>query len=108
MCIYLFTHPIYHVHLDSKFLNIVLKRGAQLDLHFLEQAIPILLKNKNGITNREKLGIPLVSYYNPVLKNSHDAFPQSSLNCSNNSNNNNVIMKKHLIIDNENEKDIYK
>jgi len=67
ICLYLFTHPIYHVHLDSKFLKILLKRGAKLDLQFLEQAIPILLKNKNDIWDGEELGIPSLTYTHPIL-----------------------------------------
>ncbi|OUM57484.1 hypothetical protein PIROE2DRAFT_64986, partial [Piromyces sp. E2] len=81
LCLYLFTHPIYHVHLDSKFLKILLKRGAKLDLQFLEQAIPILLKNKNGVWDSAELGIPSISYTHPTLfknqKDSHNKSPDS-------------------------------
>jgi len=91
--------------LDSKFLNVILNRGGEIGLHFLEQAIPILLKNKNGIVNGEELGIPLISYYTPVLERNPK---QTLLNGSNNDSNNNddILKKSNLIINNE--KDIYK
>jgi len=104
ICIYLFTHPIYHVHFDANFLKILIKHGAKLDLHFFEQAIPILLKNKSGITNGKELGVPSISYFQPKLErkskinestNSQPSKTNStSIRDTYNNNNNNLFRKR--------------
>eukprot|EP00833_Pecoramyces_ruminatium_P002176 jgi/Orpsp1_1/1176208/evm.model.c7180000056783.1 len=111
ICIYLFTHPIYHVHFDANFLRILLKNGAKLDLHFLEQAIPILLKNKNGISNGKELGIPSISYIYPKLERSslkNEIKISQNTNVRDNSSKRKSISRRRESICSENDNEINK